>query len=290
MYYKLPHHKVTVYKFIGFFLIGYSDWEIDQSYTPFHRAFKTVQSTTAFNESPSPLPSTCPSPCSHNLLPPQLTSSHNASGIENNQQEPGNCRTPKPLHSRSHQKSAGGLVSKPPWRSTSLIKRAKMTCCRCNCGCLSLLIVIMDIWLVASVTCGSIRLHLVVVTPSFLCLFLFLILLPSCPHFLILLNWLSSPKIQNPLLHQTAPAFSAPHAHQCAAPTLLLFPLPPHPLTPPLLTSPRLCSAGLDRWRVTTLSLVCPGSVCIRDWDINHTLAVLWLWVKVFVKLLSWSG
>lgn len=84
---------------------------------PSHRAFKpTIQSTTAFNWDPLPLfpiPFTCLLSCSHSLLPPQLTPFI----IENNQQKPGSCRTPKPLPSQSHQK----LCMQARWQTTILM-------------------------------------------------------------------------------------------------------------------------------------------------------------------------
>lgn len=140
------------------------------------------------------------------------------------------------------------------------------------------------IWLVIFVTGGSSRLHLVVVTRSPFCRFLFLTLSVSWSHsslplFILGLVALSS-SLSFSSSPQTLPTFSsAPHMRHCAAPT---FPPPLLPflrtLTPSLLTPPRPGSAGPDCWRVTTLSLACPGSFCIRDWDRNHTLTVLWLW------------
>ncbi|KAI9530797.1 Sodium channel protein type 8 subunit alpha [Dissostichus eleginoides] len=46
----------------------------------------------------------------------RLTPSHNASGIENNQQEQGSCRTPKPQPNLSHQNSACRAAAKQPLR------------------------------------------------------------------------------------------------------------------------------------------------------------------------------
>lgn len=202
--------------------------QANQNDIPSHRAFKSTSSRSFglifnhFFQLRNPLPSTCPLPAP--IPPPttphpQLTPSLNASGIENNQQEPGSCRKPKPLPDQSRQNGACRVAAKQPLGGIWLPLVASAVLSQNT-----------QIWLVVSETGISDRLHLVVVTRSPSCLFLFLSLYLSWAHPLLPLSILGLVALSSSLSFfsspQTLPTLSssAPHVQHCAAPT------PPYPL------------------------------------------------------------
>lgn len=150
---------------------------------PSHRAFKSTTSCSfglilkpLLSIENSPFPSTCPlppppppAPITSPLppLPPQLTPSLSASGIENNQQEPGSCRTLKQtnklLLNQSKTLHAGRLPSNRSEGSVLFV--IEMT--RSDSNLCLLQPPLPEVTrLVESVAGGSDRLHLVVVTRS----------------------------------------------------------------------------------------------------------------------------
>lgn len=110
---------------------------------------------------------------------PQLTPSLNASGIENNQQEPGSCGPPN-LCLTNHTKTlhAGRLPNNHSEESIrfimeeSVVYRAEITCCYSTSGCFSRLYPSHTDPIGHHCDWCSDRLHLVVVTSSPSCLFL----------------------------------------------------------------------------------------------------------------------
>lgn len=125
-------------------------------------------------------------------------------------------------------------------------------------------------WLVPSVTGDHKRLHLVVVISILSSLHL------SWSHSFLLLLQTTTLFFYFKTLHLSSPLhlFLSP---TCAVLFSLHPPFPfapylPQPLSPHLLTPPRPGLARPDH------NPACPGSFCIKNWDRNHTLAVLWLW------------
>lgn len=212
-----------------------------------HGAFKpTTQSTTAFNWATPPPPTfTCPRPLSAPITSP---SSHHSSmhlASRTTSRNRGAARYPKPLPSQSLQKSACRPAVEQPPRGICLTYRAEMSRCDSTLWLLQLSLLKL-IWLVFSVTGGSDRLHLVVVT-SFFSFWTSRCLEPT-PSYILPLTLLELVVLSSSLRFCPTSSSSSSSPHMCST---VQHP-PPLPFSPRFYLHPSLslhCSLHLDpKW------------------------------------------